>query len=637
MPDLIAQGPLPEQRWRRKLPPGATLVIGRAAGIWSTPWDERISRKHVELTWLEGRAHVSVAADARNPVFFRGHKADKFDLRPGDHFVIGQTTFTLVDERANVAQDLPRPAGERTFTIEELRGQPFQHADKRIDVLSRLPDIISGSASEQEMLVRLVNLLLTGVERASAAAVVEVGSRFNVQGSKSEKSASTLNVEPETLNPVSILHWDRRALIGADFRPSERLIRQAAQTGESTVFVWSANRPRSEGDFTVSEGIDWALCVPVAGPASAGWFLYVTGSFPGDLPEGEHDAESLRDDVKFAELTAATMSALRESHVLARRQASLSQFFSPVVLEALAQRDAEEVLSPREADVTVLFCDLRGFTEQSERLAGDLAELLARVSKALGVMTHHILEQGGVVGDFHGDAAMGFWGWPLPQPDAVERACRAALGIRAAFRSPTLRVGQAAAATSSFAQTKDLGGVAGDPVPHGARDYVDFRVGIGIASGRAFAGKIGSTDQVKVTVFGPVVNLASRLETMTKQIRASILIDPPTAAVLRASAPASVARVRKLAKVRPAGFSAPLEVSELLPPADQCPELSDAHLAAYEEALAAFGACDWNEALRRLHQIPPDDQAKDFLTVFIAQHNRTPPDRWDGAIPLGAK
>src|SRR5207248_6514807 len=107
--------------------------------------------------------------------------------------------------------------------------------------------------------------------------------------------------------------------------------------------------------------------------------------------------------------------------------------FSPVVLEALGSQEADEALAPREADVTVLFCDLRGFTAKSEQAAGDLFGLLTRVSQALGVMTHHILDQGGVVGDFHGDAAMGFWGWPIAQPDAIERACRAALGIRAAF------------------------------------------------------------------------------------------------------------------------------------------------------------------------------------------------------------
>ena len=623
MPDLIAQGPEPSQRWRRKLAAGAAVVIGRSTGAWSIPWDERISRRHVEATLREGRLQVKVLPDARNPVFFRGHKVDQFDLRPGDHFVIGQTTLTLADERAQVGQHHPQPAGERTFTVQELRGRPFRHADQRIDVLARLPDIISGSASEQEMLVRLVNLLLSGIDRASAAAVVQVnGQRTEVRGQRSEVGSQNSEADHSAIrNPqsaISILHWDRRTLAGNEFRPSERLIRQAVQSGESTVYVWSGNQPRADGEFTVSEGIDWALCVPLAGRASAGWALYVTGSFAGDLaadalsghePGHQPDAEAVRDDVKFAELTAATMSALRESHQLARRQASLSQFFSPVVLEALAQesaaqRDADEVLAPREADVTVLFCDLRGFTEHSERAAGDLAELLARVSKALGVMTRYILEEGGVIGDFHGDAAMGFWGWPLAQPDAVERACRAAMGIRAAFSAPTMS---------------------------------GFRVGIGIASGRAFAGKIGSTDQVKVTVFGPVVNLASRLETMTKQLRASILIDPPTAAVLRSSVPASIARVRKLAKVRPVGLAAPLEVSELVPPLDANSELSDAHIEAYESALAAFQQGDWNEALRRLHLVPPDDQAKDFLTVFIAHHGRTPPPGWDGSIPLDGK
>ena len=173
-----------------------------------------------------------------------------------------------------------------------------------------------------------------------------------------------------------------------------------------------------------------------AGKGLRGWALYVTGGFSSDFGAARHDAELLRDDVKFAELMAATLSGLRESQILTARQASLSHFFSPIVLEAIGNQDPERVLVPREADVTVLFCDLRGFTSESERSADDLFGLLARVSQALGVMTHHILEHGGVVGDFHGDAAMGFWGWPIAQPDAVERACRAALGIRSAFVAP---------------------------------------------------------------------------------------------------------------------------------------------------------------------------------------------------------
>jgi adenylate cyclase len=658
MPDLIAQGPQNSHRWRRKLQPGVRQVLGRQAGAWSTPWDERISRRHVEIEYLDGKLRVSSLPGATNPVFFRGQKSDDFLLRAGEHFVIGQTAFTLVEERVHVSLDLPRPDGERTFTLEELRRQPFRHADKRLDVLSRLPDIISGSASDQELFVRLVNLLLTGIEPASAAAVVAVrgseGSGFGVQGSGEEPGArgqapagAAANPQSAIHNPqspipnpqsdiVEVLHWDRRVLAGSEFRPSERLIRQAIETDQSVAHVWNAAQAK-EGEFTVSEGVDWALCTPVPGRACAGWALYVTGGFHAELAPQEASAESLRDEVKFAELTATTLSALREARLLAARQAGLAQFFSPVVLDAVASQEAEEALAPREADVVVLFCDLRGFTRQSERAAGDLFGLLNRVSQALGVMTRHILEQGGVVGDFHGDAAMGFWGWPLAQPDAVERACRAALGIRAAFVASSRRE-EAAPAEGAIRQpaSSEL------PAPDGVRSLQDFRVGIGIASGRAVAGKIGTVDQVKVTVFGPVVNLAARLESMTRQLQASILIDPPTAAVIRATLPPSVCRVRRLAKVLPVGLSAPLEVSELLPPLslEKGPGegvLSDAALAAYEAALDAFQARDWQLALKHLHAVPPDDQAKDFLTVYIAQHGRTPPPNWDGTIPLEGK
>lgn len=640
MADLIAQGPLPDQRWRRKLQPGVRYLLGRQSEDWSTPWDDRISRRHVTLTYEGGRLSVQVLPTARNPVFFRGAQATAFQLRPGEHFVIGQTTFTLVDEPVQVTLDLPQPTGERTYTAGELRQHPFREAEKRIEALSRLPDILRAPSTDQELVVQIVNLLLTGIARATAVALVALA----------EDQAGPATAEPRR---IEVLHWDRRILASTQFRPSERLIRAAIRSGASVVHVWSGPRapagrpptapsssinPRQpaasedaarpsaplpqalsagEASFTLSEGTDWAFCTPVPEAASAGWAIYVAGSFEADWSgSGPPSADWLRDDVKFAELTAATLGGLRQSRQLAARQASLSQFFSPPVLEAIASRDPDQVLAPREADVTVLFCDLRGFTYQSERAAGNLLELLQRVSQALGLMTRQILDWGGVIGDFHGDAAMGFWGWPLPQSDAVERACRAALGIRAAFQ----------------AQSTITGGVG-----EGQSRTDEFRVGIGIASGRAVAGKIGTVDQVKVTVFGPVVNLAARLETMTRQLRASILIDPPTAAILRSSVPPTVCRVRRLARVRPVGLSAPIQVSELLPPARQCPELSDEHLAAYEAALDAFERGDWNTALRLLHVIPPEDVATDFLTFYITQHARTPPPGWDGVIVLREK
>jgi adenylate cyclase len=371
--------------------------------------------------------------------------------------------------------------------------------------------------------------------------------------------------------------------------------------------------------FTLQGKFDWAFCTPVHCDACPGWGLYAAGRFSGAAPAtllAPWESNELRDDVKFTELVADILASLRQVQVLRERQGVFRRFFSPGVMNVLAGEDAQRALEPREADVAVLFCDLRGFSRKVEEAGDQLLEVLNRVSAALGLMTRNILDHRGAIADFLGDAAMGFWGWPLEQPGTVEYACRAALGIRAAFEE-----------------------VGRDP----AHPLYGFRAGIGIATGRAVAGGIGSPEQAKVTVFGPVVTLASRLQDMTKLLRAPILIDEATAQVVREQIPRDVARVRRMVKVRPHGLETPLVVAELIPPAPppgaEAPEgvLTDADLDAYDKALDAFLSGDWNAAYRHLHRVPPDDRGKDVLTEFILKNNRTPPPGWDGVVPLGGK
>jgi adenylate cyclase len=624
MPDLIAQGSEPQQRWRRSLPEGTPVVLGRASGAWGVPWDHHVSRRHVRAEWDGERLLITRLSGTRNPVYSQGQEVEQFSILPGEHFVIGETTFTLADQRVNITADVPAPMQQQSFSAQYLRQVQFRHPDHRIEVLSRLPEVISGAAGDAELFVRLVSVLLAGVPRADAAAVVALDEgqispwtvdreKWNVESQPSTDHVppstfhdprSTDHVPPSTVHaPPRVLHWDQRLVIIADFQPSQGLILESLRQRQSVLHVWRGAEGAGAA-FTESETFDWAFCTPVPGKACAGWGLYVAGRFDLDRTgiTRSSDPTDLREDVKFTELVAAMLGSLRQMRLLEHRHATLSQFFSPVVLDTLAVEDPEVVLAPREATVSVMFCDLRGFSRETERHAGDLLGMLNRVSKALGSMTHHIREEGGVVGDFQGDAAMGFWGWPLSQPDAVLRTARAALAVRAEFEATA-----------------------------------GFRAGIGIATGRAVAGKIGTVDQVKVTVFGPVVNLASRLEGMTKIIRAPILLDEATARAVRAQVPRDVARVRRLAVVRPYGLDTPLEVSELLPPAVEYPELTDEHLAFYESALDAFLAGKWREAFQFLHRIPAEDSVKDFLTVYIAERNRTPPPGWDGVIGLAGK
>ena len=599
MPILIAQGTESRDRWRRPLRAGESLVIGRAADCWSVPWDQRVSRRHAELCFEQGRLHVKRLASGLNPIFLSGKETDEFDISPGEHFVIGDTSFILAVEAAEGSDPPDRPVEEQTFSAQDLRRVQFRNPDQRLDVLARLPEVISGSVNDAELFIRLVNMLLAGIPRANTAAVVE------------------FDALAESPQPVEVLHWDRRQMTEGGFHPSQRLVAKAVRGEQSVLHVWDAKPEPGDPSFTLSENADWAFCTPVPGHACPGWALYVAGHLTHEPTSAPHSsgaapdrADSLREDLRFTELVASTISALRQVQLLERQQTTLGQFFAPAVLKAITHQQADVVLAPRETEVSVLFCDLRGFSMRSERSADNLLGLLERVSEALGVMTHHILEQGGVFGDFQGDAAMGFWGWPLGQDDKVARACLAALAIRREFE------------------------IAARQPDH---PLSDFRMGIGLATGTAVAGRIGTADQSKVTVFGPLVNRASRLEGMTKILHTPILLDQATALQVRQQVPRSAARCRRIAIVKPYGMTQPIEISELLPPADEFPDLSDENLHDYDQALEEFLAGHWTEALELLHRVPARDRVKDFLTVYIVEHNRTPPADFNGVIHLSSK
>jgi adenylate cyclase len=595
MADLIAQGHKPSDYWRRPLPLDQPLILGRDVGGWDVAWEPFLSRRHAQLLWVDGRLEVEQLPTARNPIFVQGQEAGHSRLKPGDRFVIGATTFTVSDSPSRTAADSPALV-EATVSGPELQRRQFRDAPHRLDVLSRLPEVISGAADDTELFLRLANMLLAGITRADVVAVVSAAAMPRLDGSQ-----------------VEVLHWERRLVSQGDFRPSERLVVEAVRRQQQTVLhVWGRGAAAADS-FTVVGDCDWAFCTPVRGAAAPGWGIYVGGRFPaaraGTL-RGSLETSDLADDLKFTELVAAILNSLRQVRALQRREDSLRAFFSPAVLRKLADADPETALQPQEADLTILFCDLRGFSQESEKHASNLLALLNRVSQALGVMTQNILDQKGVIGDFHGDAAMGFWGWPLPQADAVERACQAALGIHTFFEAIGRKKGHL------------LSG---------------FQVGIGIASGRAVAGKIGTVNQVKVTVFGPVVNLASRLEGMTKLLRAPILLDETSARVLRERNLTHLARWRRVARVKPYGLATPLVVTELLPLQAEYPELTDAHLADYEAAVDALLEGNWSQAYDLLRRMPPEDRVPEFLTVYIARHDRKPPKGWEGVIELESK
>jgi len=628
---LIAQGEDAAERWRRPLPIHTTVCLGRMAGLWSVPWDPHISRQHAEICWDGRSLRVRRLPSARNPIYFQGKENDEFHLNPGDCFVIGKTSFIVSRQRVSVAADHPTPTQQKAFGSQYLRQIAFRNPNYRLEVLSRLPRVVSRAAADAELAARLVNLLLAGMQNVEAVAIVALDKPYPADSSTEDDETQK---GPQSEVGIHVVHWDRRQLTEGDFRPSRRLIVDAWRRRQSVLHLWregtiekppKSGRPSSSPGqtthsepshahygqtYTARQNIDWAIGTPILAEGASPWVLYVAGRFHSEWGSGATTPDSLQEDAKFLELVAEMTGALLQLRRLEHRQAVLSQFLPKPVMDRLGPEDWETALRPREVVATVLFCDLRGFAHETERQADQLLPLLDRISAALDVMTRRILEYGGVIGDFQGDAAMGFWGWPLPQEDRVAAACRAALAIRRDF--------------SQAAQTP------GHPL-------AGFQIGIGVASGRAVAGKIGTADHAKITVFGPPANLAARLEGITKLLHVPILMDDETARTARDVIGPDIGRIRPIARIRPYGLDQPVLVHELLPSESEYPILRDQHLRLCEQAVEAFIAGRWEEAFTMLHQLPAEDRGPDFLMAYIAQHHRIPPTPWDGTIIISSK
>ena len=273
MLELIAQGADVDARWRRPLPE-QTVELGRATQAYRVPWDNQISRRHVQLKVLKGRVQVKKFPEASNPVFYEGKLENAFSMFPGEHFVIGKTTFTLAADRAFVSLDVPDPISQKTYSHEFLRQVPYRDADRRIDVLNQIPEAISSAGNREDLLIRMVNTLMAGIASASTIGMVQL----NV--SASDRNHAESEVAADDHESIKIIQWDRRGFESGDFQPSETLIRQAIQSGETTLHIWN-QRKRAEAEYTYDYENDWAFVSPISSDASPGWGIYVTGTNRG--------------------------------------------------------------------------------------------------------------------------------------------------------------------------------------------------------------------------------------------------------------------------------------------------------------------------------------------------------------------
>lgn len=182
------------------------------------------------------------------------------------------------------------------------------------------------------------------------------------------------------------------------------------------------------------------------------------------------------------------------------RRERLGRYFSPQVAEQI-QGEADALAAGTVCDVTVLFCDLRDFTQLSEKLSS--SDVVALLNEHHGRMVEAVFAHGGTLDKYLGDGLMAYFGAPVRQPDHPGVALRCTLAMQAALAEMN-----AARATQGL------------PV---------LRMGIGLHTGKAIVGSIGAPHRREFTVVGDVVNVASRLEQLTKTLSVTILMSEETA------------------------------------------------------------------------------------------------------------
>ncbi len=282
------------------------------------------------------------------------------------------------------------------------------------------------------------------------------------------------------------------------------------------------------------------------------------------------------------------------------------QYVPPELAAEMSQDPAHYTMDGQSREMTVLFSDIRGFTNFSEKLSPtELAEVL---NAYLSTMTRIVQQQRGTIDKYIGDAIMAFWNAPVDLADHATRAVQTALEMQAAL--PQLN--------QEFA----------------ARGWPDVQIGVGANTGRMSVGNMGSEFRMSYTVMGDAVNLGSRLEGITKQYGVGILVTQPTVEA------DPVHAFMKIDDVRVKGKETPVAIYEPLGSKTDLDAAVKQNAADFEAAFARYQKQDWDaaeSALRALNQRAPR-KLYDIYLERIAHFRTTPPPAdWDGVFVYTTK
>ena len=293
----------------------------------------------------------------------------------------------------------------------------------------------------------------------------------------------------------------------------------------------------------------------------------------------------------------------------AKRQITglFGQYVPPELVDEMSAHPERFSMEGESREMSVLFSDVRGFTTISEGL--DPKELSRLMNEFLTPLTQVIYRRRGTIDKYMGDCIMAFWGAPLADPQHTRNAVLAGLEMLASMDAlqPQFR----------------------------SRGWPALHIGVGVNSGRMSVGNMGSEIRVAYTVMGDAVNLASRLEGLTKKYGVGMIVGEATRAACKDLA------FRELDRVRAKGKNEPVAIFEPLGPVEALEKAARDELSLWQQALKFYRAQDWDMAELQLINLQRAHPGKALYPEFIERvtmFRRQPPGPgWDGAWTFETK
>jgi adenylate cyclase len=311
-------------------------------------------------------------------------------------------------------------------------------------------------------------------------------------------------------------------------------------------------------------------------------------------------------------LLVSLYRALVEEKEKRKVRGYFSQYVSPEVVRQLLLDP--KLVEPRKTEISVMFSDIRGFTTISEKL--DAQQLAQFLNEYLSDMSTIVLNNLGTLDKFIGDAVMAFWNAPVEVEGHAVKACEGALQMMTSVRE---------------IQTKwEAQG----------RPHLD--IGIGINTGNASVGQMGSTSRNAYTALGDTVNLSSRLEGLNKDYGTHIIVNEST----YASVSNNGFVFRELDLIRVKGKTEPVTIYELIGRAAESsvygePEDLEKRLAAFRQARELYTQRQWEAAQKAFETIlakwDGDGPSRTYWKRCQEYLFDEPPSGWDGVFTMTHK